>query len=482
MVNQYIHLFIAAFIIFSFIGFTSSYILFKLICYIVGNKLRGKSLSKRQKYQSKGKPRRVVIGFFHPYCNAGGGGERVLWTAIRDIQKEFENVVCVVYTGDKQVSKEGLIENVKTLFHLELHPDSLHIILLEKRHLVSQESWPRFTMVGQSLGSMILAYEAISKLVPDIFIDTMGYAFTLPLVSHILDIPTSAYIHYPTISSDTSSQIPPSNWPKKLYCNIFKYFYGWAGSAVDLVMTNSSWTAGHIDSSFGMKSVVVYPPCNTESLRSIDISRQRKKEILYLAQYRPEKNHELVLHSFKLYLERFDKKKEAKLILVGSIRGPKDSERVLMLKKQARDLDIEDNIEFIIEASWEEVVGWLRRAWIGVNAMWNEHFGIGIVEYMAAGLIPIVHNSGGPILDIVVPFEGQPTGFHANTAEEFAEAFNSAFTIEDPQSRRLRARETSQNFSEEKFSQLWLRQVDILLKTETLRRRERIYRTGIKED
>lgn len=25
---------------------------------------------------------RKTIAFFHPYCNAGGGGERVLWSAI----------------------------------------------------------------------------------------------------------------------------------------------------------------------------------------------------------------------------------------------------------------------------------------------------------------------------------------------------------------------------------------------------------------
>jgi alpha-1,2-mannosyltransferase len=33
------------------------------------------------------KQRPVVVGFFHPYCNAGGGGERVLWVAIRALQK-----------------------------------------------------------------------------------------------------------------------------------------------------------------------------------------------------------------------------------------------------------------------------------------------------------------------------------------------------------------------------------------------------------
>ena len=25
----------------------------------------------------------LSVGFFHPYCNAGGGGERVLWQAVR---------------------------------------------------------------------------------------------------------------------------------------------------------------------------------------------------------------------------------------------------------------------------------------------------------------------------------------------------------------------------------------------------------------
>ena len=31
---------------------------------------------------------KTTVGFFHPYCNAGGGGERVLWCAVRSMQNE----------------------------------------------------------------------------------------------------------------------------------------------------------------------------------------------------------------------------------------------------------------------------------------------------------------------------------------------------------------------------------------------------------
>ena len=35
--------------------------------------------------------------------------------------------------------------------------------------------------------------------------------------------------------------------------------------------------------------------------------------------------------------------------------------------------------------------------------MWNEHFGISVVEMQAAGLVVLAHNSGGPLSDIITP-------------------------------------------------------------------------------
>ena len=55
---------------------------------------------------------------------------------------------------------------------------------------------------------------------------------------------------------------------------------------------------------------------------------------------------------------------------------------------------------------------WLSKASIGLSTMVDEHFGISVVEFMAAGAIPVTHASGGPLNDIVVNFNGLPTGTH----------------------------------------------------------------------
>ena len=56
--------------------------------------------------------------------------------------------------------------------------------------------------------------------------------------------------------------------------------------------------------------------------------------------------------------------------------------------------------------------------------MWNEHFGIGVVEMMAAGLVTVAHNSGGPRDDIIAA----GTGMLAVSPEEYADAFEVAFS------------------------------------------------------
>ena len=74
------------------------------------------------------------------------------------------------------------------------------------------------------------------------------------------------------------------------------------------------------------------------------------------------------------------------------------------------------------------------RAAVGLHTMWNEHFGIGVVEMMAAGVVPVAHASGGPALDIVGT-DGA-SGLLAATAEEYADALHSLLVADGAAKRR----------------------------------------------
>jgi alpha-1,2-mannosyltransferase len=52
--------------------------------------------------------------------NAGGGGERVLWTAVKIIQKTFPQVISVIYSGDTDVTPTTIFENVQ-VFNVYVH-------------------------------------------------------------------------------------------------------------------------------------------------------------------------------------------------------------------------------------------------------------------------------------------------------------------------------------------------------------------------
>ncbi|ORY59994.1 uncharacterized protein BCR38DRAFT_443537 [Pseudomassariella vexata] len=437
-----------------------------------------------------------IVAFFHPFCNAGGGGERVLWAAIRATQKRWPKARCVVYTGDHEVTKEKMLSRVENTFSIHIHPPTITFLYLSTRHWVLPSTWPHVTLLGQSLGSLILGWDAFSLLVPDIFIDTMGYAFVLGLSKMLFpDMPTGAYVHYPTISTDMLDSLDPSTsvggqgvnagkgvgakgMAKRNYWKAFAAIYSWMGASVDAVMTNSTWTQGHIKKLWGPRRearkkdhpiAVVYPPCAVRELEAqipVDEANEERREkvLVYIAQFRPEKNHTLILNAFAEFVASGgEASKDAKLVLVGSVRDDADSKRVYQLRLLVNELHIKDQVIFQLNASWPDILQWLSKAYVGVNGMWNEHFGIGVVEYQAAGLICVVHDSGGPKIDIVTEVDGEPTGFHATTSTEFAEGFEKALSLPDPLSVRRRARISATRFTEEEFARKWLAQMEYLV-------------------
>ena len=67
-----------------FLLFTASFLLFGLFFGVII--LRQVIRSSKAKRLATSK--QTCVAIFHPYCNAGGGGERVLWCAVRALQKK----------------------------------------------------------------------------------------------------------------------------------------------------------------------------------------------------------------------------------------------------------------------------------------------------------------------------------------------------------------------------------------------------------
>jgi alpha-1,2-mannosyltransferase len=345
---------------------------------------------------------------------------------------------------------------------------------------------------------MKLAYIALVRSTaqqcpPRIFFDTTGCAFTYLVARVIFGCKVVAYVHYPTISTDmltmvwerrrvtynnqayiTNSRI--TTFIKLVYYSMFAMAYGMVGSLCTLVLVNSTWTFNHINSLWWLvalqgKIKIVFPPCRISSSEQHGTSSsaaaaaagpQRDRIILSIGQFRPEKDHELQIEALARLFENHPALKGGiTMVLVGGCRGPPDEARLHHLQDRVKDLGLEESILFCVNQPYSVVEEWLAKASVGIHTMWNEHFGIGVVEMMSAGLITIAHDSGGPKSDIVVLFQGQPTGLLASNADEYANAMHQAFSMTkaDADAMRKNARQSATRFSDEQFNATFKKEI-----------------------
>ncbi|KAH9330314.1 hypothetical protein KI387_002422 [Taxus chinensis] len=421
--------------------------------------------------------RKKAVGFFHPYTNDGGGGERVLWCAVKAIQEQSPHLTCIIYTGD-EASPESLEARALDRFGVVL-PSPPQVVRLYKRKWIEAATYPHFTLIGQSLGSVLLAWEALNKFTPTLYFDSSGYAFTYPL-ARLFGCKVACYTHYPTISSDMLSRVLRGNsmynnnnviarsfWlsiGKAMYYKLMAWMYGWVGFYSDLAMVNSSWTQSHIEMLWKIpqRTRRVYPPCDTKSLQALALERpERVRNFISVSQFRPEKAHGIQLEAFAIAVKRvkleasdhLDALVVPRLQLVGSCRNKEDQDRLLGLKTKCVELGISDQVDFFENVSYKNLVDLLGTAISGLHSMTDEHFGISVVEYMAAGAVPIAHNSAGPKMDILLDEDGKRTGFLAISVDEFADAIYTLMMM--PEAERLKiaaaARKRASRFSEGRF-------------------------------
>lgn len=200
--------------------------------------------------------RKVIFGFFHPYANNGGGGERVLWQAVNATLLTNDTNLAVVYTVNMAPPLE-IIEKVQDKFNINIDSKRVVFIYLRKfGKLIDNDYWKHFTLVGQMIGSCLLSLEAMFELTPDIWVDTIGLPGSYYFVSKIVKIPILAYVHYPIIQEDMFNKLKFKSLKtdlfkvrsvsdafqlgKLIYWDILYYVYVYLGSLVDVTLTNGT--------------------------------------------------------------------------------------------------------------------------------------------------------------------------------------------------------------------------------------------------
>jgi alpha-1,2-mannosyltransferase len=77
----------------------------------------------------------------------------------------YTHVKIVVYTGDLDASPKEILKRAEQRFNIKLIAP-VQFVYLRRRRWVEADMYPYFTLLGQSLGSIVLGAEALAAFVP----------------------------------------------------------------------------------------------------------------------------------------------------------------------------------------------------------------------------------------------------------------------------------------------------------------------------
>ncbi len=190
----------------------------------------------------------------------------------------------------------------------------------------------------------------------------------------------------------------------------------------NIVLANSSSTRTECIKRWNREDcVVLYPPIKVDEIPVCD--PLAKKDIcIVLSRIDPAKRIELAIEAFSSEILR-----DKKLFIIGYVS--KDNEYYYY--KLADLCRKHSNISIFPNLKRDELLALLSKAKVFFHPRPNEHFGIATVEAMAAGCIPVVHASRGP-LEVIV--NNGKYGLVYTDATELPEilgyAFNSAIDFQ----------------------------------------------------
>jgi alpha-1,2-mannosyltransferase len=238
----------------------------------------------------------------------------------------------------------------------------------------------------------------------DIVINTNGNSLPFNIPHDILSI---LYIHFPAFLQ-TSAEYFNNKYKKSLFWKAYFKPYQFmthlltkrALKRSNIIFTNSKFTRNAIKKAYpSFDPQVIYPPVDLERFSSCLSSNSRDNQVLVISRFTPEKQLEKAILIAKLL-------KDTKFILIGNLMTA-NQPYFKYLQKMIQDYGLTSRIKLIPNAAKDDMMNAMSTSMVYLHTMNGEHFGISIVEAMAAGLIPVVPSYGG--CSEIVPREYQYT-------------------------------------------------------------------------
>lgn len=274
----------------------------------------------------------------------------------------------------------------------------------------------------------------------DIVINTNGNNLPFNISQNNLCI---LYIHFPALLL-TSLEYNNNKYKKSFFWKAyFKPYQIMAHlltkkalKRANIVLTNSIFSKNAIQKAYpSVDPQVIYPPVDIERFSNCLSSNSRENQVLVIARFSPEKQIEKAIMIAKLL-------KNINFKIIGSLLTVNQS-YFNYLQQMIKDYELKDKVQLIPNATKDEMMNAMSTSMVYLHTMSGEHFGISIVEAMAAGLIPIVPTYGG-CSEIV------PTEYQYTTIQDAADCIYKNIDQYDNTKRKF-VYEIAKQFSPENF-------------------------------
>jgi len=203
--------------------------------------------------------------------------------------------------------------------------------------------------------------------------------------------PSMQYIHFPRYNlSRITEEYGVSGPVSTAYDRFCATLGGITPGAVrgSTLLTNSNWTADVVESIYGTRPRVVYPPLDTEAFGAGTPWEDRQSGFVSVGRLTPAKN---VLRNVEIVRQLYDRGHDVHLHLVGPTATDHEHYRREIERKAAEH----EFVHLDGRLDRDEMIDTITSHRYGLHGKKYEHFGIAVAELVAGGTIPFIRNASG---------------------------------------------------------------------------------------